>query len=100
MRIERLRERLAQARRRLDAAARTDLNRRDARLAALSRALEAVSPLATLGRGYALVRAADDGGAITDARQVEPGQQLDIHLARGRLGADVTRAEPGDTETD
>lgn len=95
-RIERLRERLQTTRRRLDGAIRADLNRRDARVAALSRALEAVSPLATLGRGYALVRAADDGRAITDARQVQPGQHLDIHLAHGRLEADVTRAEPGD----
>ncbi len=95
-RIERLRERLGHARRRLDGAIRADLNRRDARVAALSRALEAVSPLATLGRGYALVRAAEDGRAITDANQVHPGQHLDIHLAHGRLEADVTRAEPGD----
>jgi exodeoxyribonuclease VII large subunit len=99
-RIERLRERMVHARRRLDAAVRADLNRRDARLAALSRALEAVSPLATLGRGYALVRTAEDGRAVTDAREVQPGQHLDIHLARGRLEADVTHSEPGTGEGD
>ncbi len=97
-RVERLRERLNTTRRRLDGAIRAEFNRRDARVAALSRALEAVSPLATLGRGYALVRAAEDGRAITDANQVQPGHHLDIHLAHGRLEADVTRAEPGDGE--
>jgi exodeoxyribonuclease VII large subunit len=99
-RIERLRERLDNDRRRLDGAIRADLKSRESRVAALSRALEAVSPLATLGRGYALVRATEDGRAITDAGQVQPGQSLDIHLAHGRLEADVTRVESGNRDDD
>lgn len=47
------------------------------RLAGLARALDGVSPLAVLGRGYAVVRDAE-GHALTQAADYEPG--LDINL--------------------
>ena len=96
-RIDRRGERLATVERRLRGAVRHDLDRRDQRVAALARALEAVSPLATLGRGYALVRRAEDGTAIVRAAQTVPGDALDVRLADGRLDAEVTRVERGDT---
>jgi len=98
MRIGLLRERVGQARGRLARAMRQDLLARDRRLAAAVRALEAVSPLATLGRGYALVLRQRDGAAVTDADQVASGEDLDIRLARGRLAARVTdvRGPEGD----
>jgi len=97
VRVGFLRERVRQARGRLGRAMRQDLGARDRRLGSAVRALEAVSPLATLGRGYALVLRQRDGAAVTDADQVDSGEDLDIRLARGRLAARVTDVhEPGD----
>jgi len=55
------------------------------------RGLHAVSPLATLARGYAIVTRAEDGKVVTDAAQAPAGSDIAIRLARGRLRARVTR---------
>ena len=49
--------------------------------------LQALSPLATLGRGYAIVRA--EGVAVREASAVAPGERLEIELSVGALGARV-----------
>ena len=54
--------------------------------------LQALSPLATLGRGYAIVRAG--AVALRDASTVSPGDRLEIELASGGLGARVEDVEP------
>jgi exodeoxyribonuclease VII large subunit len=53
------------------------------RAEALARALHAVSPLATLERGYAIVQDAATAGVIRSAAQVSPGQALDVRVADG-----------------
>lgn len=99
VRVQRLQDRLQRARERLDRGIAQDLRTRDARLATAVRALDAVSPLATLGRGYALVLRQTDGRAVTDAGHVTTGDPLDIRLARGRLDATVTGVhESGDDD--
>lgn len=50
--------------------------------------LEAISPHATLARGYAIVRKKNTTRVITDSRAINPGEQADILLHRGSL--DVT----------
>jgi exodeoxyribonuclease VII large subunit len=58
------------------------------RLMPLVRTLQAVSPLATLDRGYAIV--SREGGAILrDAAQAPPGTIIEARLAAGRLRAKV-----------
>lgn len=52
------------------------------------RALVAVSPAQTLARGYAIVRG-PDGRVLHDAADVQPGDPLEVRLARGRLTATV-----------
>jgi exodeoxyribonuclease VII large subunit len=52
---------------------------------ALTRELHAVSPLATLGRGYAIVRRESDGGLVTRASAVSPGEAVETQLAEGSL---------------
>ncbi|MGQ0384900.1 MAG: exodeoxyribonuclease VII large subunit [Gammaproteobacteria bacterium] len=64
-----------------------------ARLDAAARGLHAVSPLATLARGYAIATLPADGTVVTDARQAPAGTELALRLARGRLRARVTRRE-------
>ncbi len=59
-------------------------------LAALSRALEAISPLATLGRGYAIVRKQDDGTIVRDAKLLKIGEQLKTQLQHGNVLSTVT----------
>jgi exodeoxyribonuclease VII large subunit len=63
-------------------------NQRRARLGPLVRTLNAVSPLATLERGYAIV-SRDDGVILRDAAEAAPGSIIDVRLEHGRLRAKV-----------
>jgi len=59
--------------------------------------LEALSPLAILNRGYALVFDAK-GRLVKDASRFKPGDELSARLARGRVGARVTATERSEPE--
>lgn len=59
------------------------------RLAMLSGQLEGMSPAKKLSQGYSYV-ADSEGRAVTEASQVHPGDELQIHLYKGRLKAKVT----------
>jgi exodeoxyribonuclease VII large subunit len=72
----------------LVAALRTQLRERRMRLERLETALEALSPLAILARGYALVFD-DAGGLLKDAAKVSPGDKISARLAHGTLNATV-----------
>lgn len=52
-------------------------------------ALDALSPLAVLERGYALTTA-KDGRAVRDAGEVRRGDTVEVRLHRGKLRAQVT----------
>jgi exodeoxyribonuclease VII large subunit len=81
--------------RRLDAAATMQLERSRQRLQASARALDTLSPLATLERGYAIVRRRADGAIVRDAGQVRPGEQVETSLAHGVIicSIDETRKD-------
>jgi exodeoxyribonuclease VII large subunit len=49
------------------------------------RTLQAVSPLATLQRGYAIVTREVDGAVMEQSSEVEPGEQVRAKLAEGEL---------------
>jgi len=87
--LERRSQRLDQAMRRLTGAVRLALERYNNRLAELNRALDAVSPLRVLSRGYAVVRDHDDH-ALTQARQFTPNQNIRLILHRFEVRARVT----------
>lgn len=72
---------------RLCAAPRLLLERRRSALDHTGARLKALSPLATLDRGYAIVRAG--AVALRDASAVSHGDRLEIELASGALGATV-----------
>jgi exodeoxyribonuclease VII large subunit len=57
----------------------------------MGRALEMLSPLAILERGYALVFDAN-GNLVKDAEQVNSGEQIRARLARGEILATVKKA--------
>ena len=69
-------------------AARVELAR--SRFHGTSRALHAVSPLATLERGYAIALRVADGAILTDSGQAPPGTDVELRLSRGRLRARVS----------
>lgn len=77
----------------LNAAIRGIAAQRRIELGATARRLDAVSPLRVLDRGYAVVTRTNDGRVITDADQVALDDELSIRLARGRIGATVTRRD-------
>lgn len=56
------------------------------RLLPLVRTLNAVSPLATLERGYAIVTN-ERGEILRDAANVAPGTMVEVRLAKGRFRA-------------
>lgn len=63
------------------------------RLQALSGRLQALSPLAVLGRGYALVQD-QEGRVLRRAQETAPGKRVKVRLAQGRLGVRVEEVEP------
>jgi len=72
---------------RRDAAVRGVLERRRAELGRIGAQLAALSPLAVLDRGYAMVRKA--GAVVRDAEAVRAGDRLEVRLARGALAVTV-----------
>jgi exodeoxyribonuclease VII large subunit len=60
------------------------------RLQQLTQSLDALSPLRTLARGYAVALNTRTGVILRDAATVQPGDTIDVRLARGRLRCAVT----------
>ena len=60
------------------------------RFARLTAALDAMSPLKVLSRGYSVVKTAG-GGVLQRAGQVSPGDTIEITLRQGSLSAQVTQ---------
>jgi exonuclease VII large subunit len=77
------------------------VERRRAEVAALGGRLHALSPAATLDRGYAIVTSR--GRVVRAALAVSPGEPLHVRLARGHLEARVESVAsetpgPGDAQ--
>jgi len=93
--------RMSDARRRTHAAARALaagaarlVDHRRHRLEHGAARLQALSPLATLARGYAVVRS-PEGRAVVSVHQVAPDTPLDIVLRDGCIRAGVTTTRTG-----
>ena len=74
---------------RLDRSIRRVVDRQRGRLAVAGAALSAVSPLATLARGFAIVRDSD-GRLIRAVAEAQPGAAITIQVSDGTFGAQVT----------
>lgn len=86
------RERLAALDARMNRTQRESLRSRGERVSALVRQLAAMSPLAVLSRGYALVYD-ESGGLIRTSDQVQEGQTISTRLAHGLLTSRITEVE-------
>jgi exodeoxyribonuclease VII large subunit len=74
----------------MGAATRNLLLQRRARLERLASQIEALSPVAILDRGYALVFDGS-GKLVKDAAQVKVGEDIRARVARGEIGATVKK---------
>jgi exodeoxyribonuclease VII large subunit len=91
-RLEGIRQQLDAQVASLTAAARRRLLQARGALDRRTASLEALSPLAILNRGYALVFDAE-GGLVKDAAALNPGDEMSARVARGRVRARVTSTE-------
>ncbi len=69
----------------LDRAAAVSVEDARRRLSVISASLDALSPLAVLGRGYALVSDDEFGNLVRSTRAVKIGESLRVQLADGSL---------------
>ena len=88
--VQRSLSQLAALTQRLSSASHDTLTDLEHRVALLGRALHSVSPLATLDRGYAIVRDAD-GTVLTNASAAKSGDEIRARLSKGELVANVTK---------
>ncbi len=87
-RIQSGRQRVDEVARRLTAGLAYTLRLRRAQLAGQGQRLEALSPAAVLGRGFAIV-IGPDGRVVRAARQVKSGDRLNVQVSDGTFGARV-----------
>jgi exodeoxyribonuclease VII large subunit len=92
-RLAGIRTRLVASRGRLETAVRRRQHRAEAQLGNAAGRLETLSPLAVLGRGYAVAWNADRTRIIRDAAAVAAGDTIHVTLSRGAIDAKVTKAE-------
>jgi len=85
--VERRRQRLEHAHERLRRAPALAVERKRARLEHSAGRLRALSPRATLQRGYAIVRSGPE--IVRSAAAVSAGETIDVEVADGRFGARV-----------
>jgi exodeoxyribonuclease VII large subunit len=82
---------LATSEGRLRAAGRRRQERAQAHVATLAGRLESMSPLAVLGRGYAVCWNGDRTAIVRRAAAVAPGDRVRVTLHEGELDCKVTR---------
>jgi exodeoxyribonuclease VII large subunit len=90
--LEKERERVERVHERLRRAPALMVERKRAALEGTAGRLGALSPKATLKRGYAIVRT--DSHVLADAANVAPGARIDVELAEGSFGARVEDVQP------
>lgn len=91
-RLTRLQEKNGNLSQRLNTAMQHQLTTRKRQLQQMAHALDAVSPLATLSRGYAIITNEKDQ-IIRQARQVKSGDRIKTRLAEGQLYCQVTEVK-------
>jgi len=89
-RIQQLQSVQQQLSSRLQRAFQQPLQQRQQQLQGVTRALDAVSPLATLGRGFSITCHHKDGRVLRNINDTAVGDTIETKLAQGRLQCKVT----------
>ncbi|MHB8631200.1 MAG: exodeoxyribonuclease VII large subunit [Candidatus Limnocylindria bacterium] len=97
-RVAELRLRLDDGRRTIDRAIARTVPLRRQRVVSARRRLEALSPLAVLGRGYAIVEGAD-GRVRSSVLSLSAGEEVRVRMRDGRANARVGSVEVGDARS-
>jgi len=93
-RLVAIRAQLSAAEARLRAAAARRHERAQARVGTLAARIETLSPLAVLGRGYAVCWNADRTAIVRRASAVQPGDHVRVRLHEGELYCEVGPEKP------
>ena len=86
--------RTAELRHRLVQSGNQQLRQQQQRMAVAVRTLQALSPLATLERGYSITLKLADGRVLHDAADAQAGDLLETRLHNGRI---LSRVEPDES---
>jgi exodeoxyribonuclease VII large subunit len=100
IRLRMARQRFEEWEQRLLEAVRRRLREPSQRLRDLSETLHALSPLATLQRGYAIVRRRSDGAILRRASDAEVGESVEILLGQGRLDCEIRTVSAPESRLD
>ena len=87
--IQQIKDRVKQLSRIMTQSHATLIKNRQASLSEKSSQLEALSPLATLKRGYAIVSEEANGKIVRNSDEIAEGEKLRIRLSNGALTAEV-----------
>ncbi len=88
-RIQDQMQRLDDLAQRLQSAQINFLQHKQAKINELNRALQAISPIATLARGYAIVSLKNSTEILRDGKQVKIGDKVNARLSQGELECTV-----------
>lgn len=91
--LSRSRDRVHAAKKAMEHGITAELQGRRQRLSGLVRTLQAVSPLETIGRGYAVITRADTGEVVSSTRGAKPGDRIFAQVTDGKLGCTVNEIE-------
>lgn len=98
IRVQRSMQRLAALQGRMHAAGQAPIAGLGQRLQLAATALNAVSPEATLQRGFAIVTDARTGSVVRDAGSLNAGDDVHARLQLGSIEAKVTRSRAADND--
>ena len=93
--IARAQHQLLATEKQMQASMQEKLNALNLRLAKAAEALHIMSPLATLARGYAIVKN-PQGDIIRHSNTLNAGDKVNVSLAQGGFTAEVTQTHPND----
>ncbi|MBQ2849150.1 MAG: exodeoxyribonuclease VII large subunit [Thermoguttaceae bacterium] len=91
---EKRRQRALDFERRLTAGVETALKKAELRTAEVAAKLDALSPLAVLGRGYSLTKRARDGRLLRSVDDAQVGETLETRVADGTVRSVVVERSP------
>ncbi len=98
-RVAAARDAVRDARASLHAALAAVGDRRRATVATRAAQLHALSPLATLGRGFAVARAVDTGASLTRVAEFAPDRPFELRVRDGRVHAHTIATTPDTSAT-